>query len=83
MNKQIFSLDKLEGDMAVCISDDDDVVVVPMADLGGLCVRDVFSAKITGDKLTDITPMPEERDRRIRDSRLMLHALARKTKNKS
>ena len=82
MDKKIFSLDRLEGDLAVCISDDDDVVVVPVATLGTLAVRDVFSARVEGDTLCDVVPRPDERDRRIEESRARLHAIAGKSKNK-
>ena len=82
MDKKIFSLDRLEGSLAVCISDDDDVVVVDKGMLGDLCVRDVFRAYLVGDTLSEIEPDEVERDRRIEQSRSTLHALARKTKNK-
>ena len=82
MDKKIFSIDRLEGSLAVCISDDDDVVVVPLSSLGELQVRDVFSAKIEGEGLCDVEPMPEERDRRLVLERMRLHALAQKRKKK-
>ncbi len=83
MDKKVFSLDRLEGSLAVCISDDDEQVVVPYSSLGGLAVNDVFSARMTDGGLVDIVPMPEERDRRLKNSRSRLHALARRTKNRS
>ncbi len=83
MDKKIFSFDRVEGELAVCISDDDEQVTVPIDTLGGLCVRDVFSARLDGDRLIDITPLPEERDRRIQSNRARLHALAKRTKNKN
>ena len=79
-DKKIFSVDRFEGDIAVCISDDDDVVNVPVVSLGGLLPRDVFSAKIEDEGLHDIVPMPEERDRRLSENRARLHALARRSK---
>lgn len=81
-DKKIFSVDRFEGDIAVCVSDDDDIVYVPKKTLGGLKVNDVFSAIIDGEGLVDITPMPEERDRRLSEYRARLHALARRSKNK-
>ncbi|MGM9643601.1 MAG: hypothetical protein ACI3X1_00775 [Eubacteriales bacterium] len=80
---KIFSLDRAEGELAVCVSDDDEQIVVPKNTLGGLEVHDVFSARIDGDRLVDIVPMPEERDSRLNANRSRLHALARRTKNKS
>lgn len=80
--KKIFSVDRFEGKIAVCISDDDDVLNLPQDTLGGLVPNDVFSAVIDGDGLKDIIPMPEERDRRLADMRARLHALARRSKNK-
>ena len=78
--KKIFSIDRFEGELAVCLSDNDDVVVVTVASLGGLVPNDIFAAFIEGDKLIEITPMPEERDRRIERNRKRLHDLARKSK---
>lgn len=80
---KIFSLDRVEGELAVCVSDDDEQIVVPKNALGGLEVHDVFSARVDGDRLVDIMPMPKERDRRLNANRSRLHALARRTKNKS
>ena len=77
---KIFSIDRFEGNIAVCISDDDDVVNVPVDSLGGLEPNDIFSAYIDGEGLRDIIPMPEERDRRLREYRERLHALARRSK---
>ena len=77
---KIFSIDRFEGNIAVCISDDDDVVNVPVDSLGGLKPNDIFSAYIDGEGLRDIIPMPEERDRRLREYRERLHALARRSK---
>ena len=83
MDKQIFSFDSLVGESAVCVSDSDEVIVLPVSELSGLCVGDLFSARVEEGMLTDITPESEERDRRRADSRARLHALANKTKNKS
>lgn len=79
-DKKIFSVDRFEGDIAVCISDNDDVINIPVASLGTLRPRDIFSAKIEGEGLVDITPMPEERDRRLKKNRTRLHELARRSK---
>ncbi len=79
--KKIFSLDRLEGDIAVCISDDDIKVDVPVSQLGGMKAHDVFSAEFDGDKLTNILPMPEERDRRLKANYERLHRLANRKKS--
>ncbi len=81
--RKIFSLDRLEGDMAVCISDDDDTVIIPAEKISFLALHDVFSAEISGDTLESITPMPYERERREAESRSRLHAIAKRSKNKS
>lgn len=78
--KKIFSFDRLEGEIAVCISDDDIKVDVPVSLLGGMKVHDVFSAEFDGDKLSDIIPMPEERDRRLKANYERLHRLANRNK---
>ena len=79
MNK-IFSVDRIEGEIAVCISDDDQQVDVPLASLAGMQVRDVFSAVFEGGELSQITPMPEERDRRLQSNRERLHRLFGRSK---
>ena len=78
--KTVFSIDRIEGQIAVCISDDDLTLYVPTSLLGDMRVRDVFCAKVVGETLTDVVPMPEERDRRIAVNRARLHALARRNK---
>ena len=74
--KKIFSLDRIEGDIAVCISDDDIQIDVPLSTLGEMKVHDVFSAELDGEQLFDIAPMPEERDRRLKANRDRLHRMA-------
>ncbi len=78
--RKIFSLDRVEGELAVCISDDDDTVIVKRDTLSEIEVRDVFSAESDGESLVNIVPMPEERDRRLDKNRSRLHALAKRSK---
>ncbi len=78
--KKIFSVDRIEGELAVCISDDDDKIDVPVSELYGMTVRDVFEATLDGDKLSDVVPMPEERDRRLERNKKRLHDLARRNR---
>ncbi len=80
MSKKIFSVDRAEGELFVCISDDDDTVIIKRSELSGLEVNDVFSAELDGESVSDITPMPDERDRRLEANRARLHALARRRK---
>ena len=79
--KKIFSIDRVEGDLAVCISDDEQQVICPLSSLGGLTARDVFSAEVDGEILSDIVPMPEERDRRLQKNKERLLHLAQKKNN--
>lgn len=75
--RKIFSFDRLEGDIAVCISDDDVKIDLPLDILNGLKVHDVFSAELSEEStVSDIIPMPEERDRRIKLNRERLSRLA-------
>ncbi|MBQ7830367.1 MAG: DUF3006 domain-containing protein [Clostridia bacterium] len=78
--KKIFSIDRAEGDIFVCISDDDETVNVKRELLCGMQVRDVFSAELSDGKLTEITPMPEERDRRLEANRARLQRLLERSK---
>ena len=78
--KKIFSLDRIEGDIAVCVSDDDTVINMPISLLEGLGVNDVFSAVIRENTLTEITLMNDERDRRIAENRARILAIKRRSK---
>ena len=78
--KKIFSIDRIEGEVAVCISDDEVILDVPRSTLGEMSARDIFSAEINGDgSLTEIVPLPEERDRRIAANKERLRRLAKRS----
>ena len=79
--KKIFSVDRLEGDLAVCISDDGEQLIFPLSDLGGMKAHDVFSAEIDGETLEEITPLPEERDRRLKANKERLQRLINRKNN--
>ena len=76
--KKIFSIDRLEGRTAICISDDGDCIFAPVDSLMGMCARDVFLAETDGNTLSDITPLPDERDKRLREGRELLEKLINK-----
>ena len=78
--RKIFSIDRAEGELFVCISDDDDTVNVKKEQLHGMAVRDVFSAELCDGALSDIIPMPEERDRRLAENRARLKRLLERSK---
>ncbi len=78
--KKIFSIDRIEKNIAVCISDDDDRILTHTDTLHGMKTHDVFSAELCGDVLSDITPLPEERDRRIRRNKELLQKIIEKNK---
>ena len=78
--KTVFSIDRIEGNIAVCVSDDGVTVQVPVSVIGEMRVRDVFSATVEGDDLLCVEPMPEERERRIATNRARLHALTKRGK---
>ena len=80
--RKIFSVDRVEGDIAVCISDDDIKLDIELDRLGGMKVRDVFSAEYDRESISDIIPMPEERDRRIRANSERLKRIIDRSKNK-
>jgi hypothetical protein len=77
MNK-IFSVERIEGNLAVCISDDEEQVTVPVSALPDLKARDVFSADFDGESITNVIPLPEERDRRITVNRERLRRIIEK-----
>ena len=78
--RKIFSLDRFEGEFAVCISDDDEKIDVPRALLDGFKQNDIFSAELDGESISDIVAMPEERDRRIEKNKARLQALFNRDK---
>lgn len=78
--KKIFSVDRLEGDIAVCISDDDIKLDINKELLVGMTVNDIFSAEFDGESVSDIVPMPEERDRRLKANRERLERLFNRKK---
>lgn len=73
--RKLFSLDRFEGDYAVCISDDDEKFDLPRALVGGLRQHDIFSAEIEGESLINIIPEPDERDRRLAENKARLSRL--------
>ena len=78
--KKIFSIDRIEGDIAVCISDDDDKLDLDKKLLCGMTVNDIFLAEYDGESISDIQPMPEERDRRLKENRERLQRLFNRSK---
>ena len=81
--KKIFSIDRIEGDIAVCISDDDIKLDVEKNKLGGMSVNDIFSAEYSDGDISEIVPMPDERDRRLKANRERLERLFKRSKNNS
>ena len=79
--RKLFSLDRFEGEIAVCISDDDEKFDLPRSLLGEMRQHDIFSAEINGEDLCDIIPMPEERDRRIAANKARLERLIKRGQN--
>lgn len=80
--KKIYSIDRIEGEYAVVICDDESVLNVNKKFLTDLCEGDIFSARLRDGILTDITPMPEERAKREREAKERLHRLFER-KNKT
>lgn len=78
--KKIFAIDRIEGIYAVCISDDGQQLDVPCDKLSGLSVNDVFCAEVCENELSDIIPMPDERDRRRARNKERLRAIAMRSR---
>ena len=78
--KKIFSIDRIEGDIAVCISDDDIKLDVEKSKLGDMSVNDIFSAEYSNGDISEIVPMPDERDRRLKANRERLERLFKRSK---
>ena len=65
MMRKIYSVDRFEGDFAVVVCDDGTTLEIKREALGTLLERDVFSAIEECGELSDIIPMPEEREKRL------------------
>lgn len=78
--REIFAIDRFEGDIAVCISDSGENLEVNVSELMGMRPNDVFSACVDGGRLQDVIPMPEERDRRLAEYKAQMRAMARRSK---
>lgn len=78
---KIYVIDRIEEGIATVVCDDGDVFNVPQNILLGMRARDVFSACYTDGELTEITPMPEETQRRIKEARSLLNKLKSKKQN--
>ena len=83
--KKVYSIDRFEGDFAVLVCDDETVLSVSKGIFYDLDLRegDVFSARESKGALEDISPMPEERDKRKAEARRRLEKLLDRGKNKS
>ena len=83
----IFTIDRFEGDFAVCLADGNDNGIykldVPKKLLEGLSEGDVFSAEVDGGELKEVNPCPEETAKRRAAAKSRLRALLEKQKNKS
>ena len=77
--KKIFSVDRFEGGYAIVVCDDGEVLEVKREVIYPLAQRDVFSAVVEKGELFDISPMPEERDRRLMEARTRLDKFKKKS----
>lgn len=77
---EIFAVDRIENGIATVVSDGGEVLNFPENELGALKVRDVFSADILDGRLINITPMPEEKERRLNYARNMLDKFKQRKK---
>lgn len=81
MNK-IYVLDRIEDGVATVVCDEGGSFNVSPESLYSISVGDVFMAEFDGKKFSNITPMPNETQRRREYSRSMLARFKnKKTKN--
>ncbi len=78
--KTIFSIDRLEGNIAVCISDEEEQFDIDISLIGDMKANDIFSADVEGGVLKNISPMPEERYRRLEENKKRLQRLFNRKK---
>ncbi len=70
--KKIYSIDRFEGEYAVICDDDGNAFEIKREQISAFSERDVFSAEMKNGSLFDITPLPEERERRLEAARRRL-----------
>lgn len=63
---KVFSVDRVEGDILVCIDDDRNVYEFKRSVIGDLHEKDVFSADYQNDGIHNVTLLPEEKEERIK-----------------
>ena len=73
--RNIYSIDRIEGNIAVVVCDDGRVLNISRELLGNLVETDVFSAIESDGELDAIVSMPEERERRLKKARERLERL--------
>ncbi len=73
--KKIYSVDRIEGNIAVVICDDGKIIQTERENIGLLCEKDVFSATEKDGIFFELTPVPEERDRRLKAAKERLERL--------
>ena len=76
--RKIFSVDRFEGEYAIVICDDGEVLEVKREVISPLAERDVFSAIQKNGELKEILPLPDERDRRLASARSRLDKFKKK-----
>lgn len=77
--KKIFSLDRFEGEYAIAVCDDGEVIEIKREAVSFLAERDVFSASVENGELWDILPLPEEKERRLASARRELDKFKKKS----
>lgn len=78
---KIYSVDKIDEGIATVVCDDGGVFNIPAEILSGMTERDVFSAVEVNGNFAEITPMPEEKERRIKKARSLLDKFKNKKQN--
>ncbi len=73
--KKIFSVDRIEGEMIVCVGDDGEVISIQRGEGAALSECDVFSCRVENGRIYDIEPMPDERRIRAEKNRRRLFEL--------
>lgn len=63
--KKTFSVDRFEGQYAVVVGDDGEVISIERKKIPELSEGDVFSASFDGAVLSNITLMEGEKERRL------------------
>jgi hypothetical protein len=74
-NEKLLVIDRFEGDVAVCLDDEERAFDLPRTAVADLGEGECFRAAVEGERVEFIKAMPEETARRRAEAEAMLASL--------